>query len=146
MKTCRNLLLATIVALSCLLAFQPAGAVVASALNQADRACDDIGPLPYRLTTLGFGVSDPQVALKSALLAAPACFDAEEPASDTASNNARTCNIVGPTASSAVTVSGFAPACMISPDLLAPADVQNYRVCDTNDAMLKQAHPCASPD
>jgi hypothetical protein len=150
MKTCRNLLLATLVVLSCLFAFQPAGAVNASALTSADRTCDDIGPRPDRLSEMGFGVTSPHAAVKSALRTAPACVQAGDQDSTTVASNSLECNSIGPLMAGEGT-SGFlastaAPACMVAPDLLQPADAGDTRACTSNSAVVLRSHPCMSPD
>ncbi len=150
MKTCRNLLLATFVVLSCLFAFQPAGAVNASALTPAEKKCDDIGPLPDRLIAPGFGAANPESTLESALRTAPACMQTGDQESTTTASDALQCNDIGPLMAAEGT-SGFlastaAPACMVSPDLLQPADAGDPRACTVNSAVVLRSHSCTSPD
>lgn len=150
MKTCRNLLLATFVVLSCLFAFQPAGAVVASALQSAEQKCDDIGPLPDRLTAPGFGTSNPEAAVKTALRTAPACVQTGDQDSSTSASDSLECNSIGPVmageGASGFLASTAAPACMVSPNLLQPADAGDTRACSANHAVVLRSHSCMSPD
>jgi hypothetical protein len=150
MKTCRNLLLATFVVLSCLFAFQPAGAVAASALTSAEQKCDDIGPLPDRLAAPGFGVGNPNAAVKSALMAAPACVQADDQDTTSVASNSLECNSIGPLMAGQGT-SGFlastaAPACMVSPSLLQPVNGPDARLCEGTDNTMPPVQPCWSPD
>lgn len=146
MKTSRNLLVVVLVVVSSLFAIQSAGATFHANLAQG---CDDIGPLPFRLTTLGLSVG-------SASMAAPACLDMDVPAEDAADEDAAQCKAIGPTALRLVPVTGlgvsgsgaslYATACMVAPNLLQPAYVPDLRLCEESSATMPPVQPCWSTD
>lgn len=150
MKNHRSLLLAIIIAMSCVFAFQPAGAMAIATAAAEEQACTNIGPQPLRIATLGLGVRGPQLTLMNVQ---PCYVQDGSEAAPVASNDALSCETIGPMAERLHVVVGLGtsgtlmnmnpPACMLAANLLQPADQPDARVCSPTTATLKQ---CLMPD
>ena len=150
MKNHRSLLLAVIIAVSCVFAYQPAGAMAVANAAAEKQACTNIGPQPLRIATVGLGVRAPQLTLANVQ---PCYVQDGYEAAPVASNDALSCATIGPTAERLLTVVGLGmsgslmsmnpTACMLSANLLQPANQPDARVCSPATSSLKQ---CLMPD
>ena len=150
MKNCRYLMLAVIIAVSCVFTVQPAGAVAIANAAADQRACTNIGPQPFRTSTLGLGVRAPHITQMNV----QPCY--EQDGTDTVpvtSDDELSCETIFPTAQQWLTVVGLGTsgnllsmntsACMVSANLLQQPDQPDGRVCKPGDANLKQ---CLTPE